>query len=72
MANLLGIQANSAVLFYYQIIAVICYLEQELHEYFGSYRKDKCGRDAEEKVAVFGILQRGRKVYRLFLTPKYQ
>ena len=31
--------------------------------YFGSTRKGKRGRGAAGKVAVFGILQRGGKVY---------
>ena len=50
------------------------YLEQETHEifggaieldesYFGGARKGKRGRGATGKVAVFGILKRGGKVY---------
>ncbi len=74
-ANLLGIQANTAALFYRKIRQVIVYhLEQQSHEYFGgsieldeSYfggrRKGKRGRGAAGKVAVFGILKRGGKVY---------
>lgn len=74
-ANLLGIQANSAVLFYRKIREVIVYhLEQQSHEYFGGsieldesyfggHRKGKRGRGAAGKVAVFGILKRGGKVY---------
>ncbi len=71
-ANLLGIQANTAALFYRKIRQVIVYHIE--HEYFGgsieldeSYfdgrRKSKRGRGAAGKVAVFGILKRGGKVY---------
>ena len=71
----MGIQPNSAALFYRKIREVIAYhLEQESHEifdgvveldesYFGGVRKGKPGRGAAGKVAVFGILKRGGKVY---------
>ena len=74
-ANLLGIQPNSAALFYRKLRAVIAYhLEQEAHEifhgaveldesYFGGARKGKRGRGAAGKVVVFGILKRGGKVF---------
>ncbi len=74
-ADLLGIQANIVVLFYRKIRQVVVYyLEKQSHEYFGgsieldeSYfggcRKGKRGRGAVAKVAVFGILKRGGKVY---------
>ena len=74
-ADILGIQPNSAVLFYRKIREAIAYhLEQESHEifdgvveldesYFGGVRKGKPGRGAAGKVAVFGILKRGGKVY---------
>ena len=74
-ADLLGIQPNSAALFYRQLREIIAYyLEQEAHDifdgafeldesYFGGARKDKRGRGAAGKVAVFGILKRGGKVY---------
>ena len=74
-ADLLGIQPNSAALFYRQLREIIAYhLEQEAHEifegaveldesYFGGARKGKRGRGAAGKVAVFGILKRGGKVY---------
>ncbi len=74
-ANILGIQPNSAALFYRKIREVIAYhLEQESHKifdgiveldesYFGGVRKGKRGRGAAGKVAVFGILKRGGKVY---------
>ena len=74
-ADLLGIQPNSAALFYRKLREVIAYyLEQEAHEifdgaveldesYFGGARKGRRGRGATGKVAVFGILKRGGKVY---------
>lgn len=74
-ADMLGIQPNSAALFYRKIREVIVYhLEQESHEIFhgvveldesnfGGIRKGKRGRGAAGKVAVFGILKRGGKVY---------
>ena len=74
-ADLLGIQPNSAALFYRKLREVIAYyLEQEAHEifdgaveldesYFGGARKGKRGRGAAGKVAVFGILKRGGKVF---------
>ena len=75
VADLLGIQANSTILFYGKIRGVISYhliLESdevfdgqiELDEsYFGGARKGKRGRGAAEKVAVFGLLKRNGKVY---------
>ena len=74
-ADLLDIQPNSAVLFYRKLREIIAYyLEQEAYEifdgaveldesYFGGVRKGKRGRGAAGKVAVFGILKRGGKVY---------
>ena len=74
-ADLLGIQPNSAALFYRKIREIIAYhLELEAHEifegqveldesYFGGTRKGKRGRGAAGKTAVFGILKRGGKVY---------
>jgi transposase len=74
-ADLIGIQPNSAALFYRKLREVITYhLEQKEHEvfdgaveldesYFGGVRKGKRGRGAAGKVAVFGILKRGGKVY---------
>ncbi|MDG6290181.1 IS1595 family transposase [Glaesserella parasuis] len=74
-ADLLGIQPNSAILFYRKIREVICYhlaLEAdevfdgqiELDEsYFGGHRKGKRGRGAAGKVAVLGILKRQGKVF---------
>ena len=74
-ADLLEIQPNSAALFYRKLREIIAYyLEQEAHEifdgaveldesYFGGARKGKRGRGAAGKVAGFGILKRGGKVY---------
>ena len=74
-ADLLGIQPNSAALFYRKIRQVIMYhLDQDAIEvfegqieldesYFGGVRKGKRGRGAVGKVAVFGMLKRGGKVY---------
>ena len=75
-ADLLGIQPNSAALFYRKVREIIVYyLEQESHEifdgvveldesYLGGVRKGKRGRGAAGKVAVFGIWKRGWcKVY---------
>ena len=74
-ADILGIQYNSAALFYKKIRQVIAYhLLQEADEifsglieldesYFGGVRKGKRGRGAAGKVAVFGILKRQGKVY---------
>ncbi|OSI13648.1 IS1595 family transposase [Neisseria dumasiana] len=74
-ADILGIQPNTAILFYRKIRLVISHhlaLEAdqvfegtiELDEsYFGGKRKGKRGRGAAGKVAVFGILKRGGKVY---------
>ena len=74
-ADLLEIQPNSAALFYRQLRKIIAYhLELEAHEifdgaveldesYFGGAHKGKRGRGATGKVAVFGILKRGGKVY---------
>ena len=74
-ANLLGIQPNSAILFYRKVRQVIAvYLDQEAAEifngdieidesYFGGVRKGKRGRGAAGKVVVFGMLKRHGKVY---------
>ena len=73
--GILRIRPNSAALFYRKIREVIVHhLEQESHElfdgaaeldesYFCGIRKGKRGRGAAGKVAVFGILKRGGKVY---------
>ena len=79
-ADLLDIHPNTAALFYLKIRRVISYhlaLEAaeifdghiELDEsYFGGIRKGKRGRGAAGKVAVFGILKRGDKVYTVIVN----
>ena len=74
-ADMLGIQPNSAALFYRKLREIITYyLEQQAHEifdgaveldesYFGGVHKGKRGRGAGGKVVVFGILKRGGKVF---------
>ena len=70
-ADILGIQPNSAILFYRKIRMVIShYLALvadevvELDEsYFGGRRKGRRGRGAAGKVVVFGILKRNGRVY---------
>lgn len=72
-ADLLGIQANTTMLFYRKVRHLIAgelaktFPEQgefEVDEsYFGGTRKGKRGRGAAGKVPVFGILKRGGKVY---------
>lgn len=69
-ADIVGIQPNSAALFYRKIRQVIAfYLAAEAHEvfqgdieiderYFGGVRKGKRGRGAAGKVVVFGMLKR--------------
>ena len=73
-ADLAGIHRNSAVRFFHKLREKIALKQQdrieqfcgkiELDEsYFGGVRKGKRGRGAAGKVAVFGILKRGGKVY---------
>jgi transposase len=73
-ADLAGININSAVQFYHRIRQVIYFeLSQDAaifdgeievdESYFGGRRKGKRGRGAGGKVAVFGLLKRGDKVY---------
>ena len=74
-ADLLNINPNSAALFYRKIRQVIAYYlslaanevfagHVEFDEsYFGGVRKGKRGRGAAGKIAVFGILKRGGKVF---------
>ena len=83
-ADLLGIQPNSAMLFYRKIRQVIYHhLEQQAGEvfdgtveldesYFGGQRKGKRGRGAAGKVAVFGILKRHGKVYTVVVEDTKQ
>ncbi len=74
-ADILGIQPNSAILFYRKIRMVISHHlalaaneifagQVELDEsYFGGRRKGRRGRGAAGKVVVFGILKRQGRVY---------
>src|SRR6202789_1436022 len=74
-ANTLGMQANTAALFYHKIRQVIVAKLAEMdpeygvfecdESYFGGVRKGRRGRGAAGKVPVFGILKRGGKVHTL-------
>ncbi|QBQ63471.1 IS1595 family transposase [Actinobacillus indolicus] len=83
-SDLLGIQHNSAALFYRKIRLVIEYnLNLEAHtlfdgeveldeSYFGGIRKGKRGRGAGGKTAVFGLLKRNGKVYTVVVKDTKQ
>lgn len=73
-ADLLGLQANTVALFYHKVRQLIVeqlatddtLLDEEVEldeSYFGGVRKGKRGRGAIGKVAVFGLLKRGGKVF---------
>lgn len=73
-AEIIGVHRNSAIRFFHKLRAKIALRQQnrseqfcgkiELDEsYFGGHRKGQRGRGAAGKVAVFGILKRGGKVY---------
>ena len=72
-AELVGVNKNTAVLFYHRLRHIIAAQvedaspirgEVEVDEcYFGGTRKGKRGRGAAGKVPVFGILKRGGRVY---------
>ena len=74
-ADILGIQPNSAILFYRKIRMVISHylalVADEVFEdpveldesYFGGRCKGRRGRGAAGKVVVFGILKRNGRVY---------
>jgi transposase len=79
-ADMLGIQANTAALFYHKIRQVI-YTRLELQaeemlggeieldkSYFGGHRKGKRGRGAAGKVIVLGILKRDDRVFTKVVT----
>ena len=71
-AEIVGVQANTAIRFY-QRLRILIASKQPSYElsgeveadesYFGGVRKGKRGRGAAGKVAVFGLLKRGGKVY---------
>ncbi len=79
-ADVLGIQPNSALLFYKKLRYIVAhYLALQANDifdgaveldesYFGGARKGKRGRGAAGKIAVFGILKRGGKVYTHVVT----
>ena len=72
-AQLIGVNKNTAALFYHRLREIIAlHIEDEsplrgeieIDEcYFGGVRKGKRGRGAAGKVPVFGILKRGGRVY---------
>lgn len=71
-AEVLGIQSNTSIRFFMGLRQLIASKlpsydlsgEVEADEsYFGGVRKGKRGRGASGKVAVFGLLKRGGKVY---------
>lgn len=72
-ADLVGVNKNTAVLYYHRLREIIAARvedespisgEVEIDEsYFGGYRRGRGGRAAAGKVPVFGILKRGGRVY---------
>jgi len=71
-AQIIGVQSNTAISFYMRLRKLIASKlpsyelsgEVEADEsYFGGVRKGKRGRGAGGKIAVFGLLKRGGKVY---------
>jgi transposase len=71
-AEIIGVQSNTAISFYMRLRKLIASKlpsyelsgEVEADEsYFGGVRKGKRGRGAGGKIAVFGLLKRGGKVY---------
>jgi transposase len=80
-ADLAVVNRKTAALFYHRLRQIIARElehsapvagEIEIDEsYFGGHRKGKRGRGAGGKVAVFGILKRGGKVYTM-LAPDLQ
>lgn len=73
-ADLIGIHNNTALRFLNKLREKIAIKQQNRNEqfcgkieldesYFGGVRKGKRGRGAASKVAIFGLLKRGGKVY---------
>ena len=71
-AEVVGVQANTAIRFFMRLRQLIaskipsyrlCGEVEADESYFGGVRKGKRGRGAGGKVAVFGLLKRGGKVY---------
>ena len=74
-AELMGVHRNTAALYFSKVRAIIAAHQVRVmtdafdgpveidESYFGGRRKGKRGRGAAGKVAVFGILKRGGRVY---------
>jgi len=71
-AEIVGVQVNTATRFFMRLRQLIagklpsyqlCGEVEADESYFGGVRKGKRGRGAAGKVAVFGLLKRGGKVY---------
>jgi transposase len=71
-AEIVGVHRNTAISFYMRLRQLIagklpsyelCGEVEADESYFGGVRKGKRGRGAAGKVAVFGLLKRGGKVY---------
>ena len=71
-AEIVGVQVNTATRFFMRLRQLIagklpsyqlCGEVEADGSYFGGVRKGKRGREAAGKVAVFGLLKRGGKVY---------
>ena len=74
-AELVDVHRKTSAYYFQRLREIIAYhIEQETHEvlgveievdesYFGGVRKGKRGRCAGGKVAVFGLLKRGERVY---------
>ena len=71
-AEIVGVQVNTATRFFMRLRQLIagklpsyqlCVEVEADESYFGGVRKGKRGRGAAGKVAVFGLLKRGGKVY---------
>ena len=71
-SELIGVQSNTAITFYMRLRQLIAsklpsyelYGQVEADEsYFGGHRKGMRGRGAAGKIAVFGLVKRGGKVY---------
>lgn len=77
-AEIVGVNKNTAQLFFHRLQEIIAekqdsgvFFEGEVEadeNYFGGKRKGKRGRGAAGKVPVFGLLQRGGKVFAEIIT----
>jgi transposase len=78
-AQLTGVNRNTATLYFHKLREVIAgrlaaeapFLDVEVEvdeSYFGGARKGKRGRGAAGKVAVFGLLKRGGRVYATMIS----